>query len=110
MFGDGETASQVHTAFYSYKQLEGDNMVDVCLRQVEMMNRVCQFDATQNANRELTLKYQQAGAFKDNVLQREIRQLNVDKPQLSYFDMRDGQQNDCNDKTRINAGQQWYMK
>ena len=46
MFGDGKTASQVHTAFYSYKQLEGDNMVDVCLRLVEMMNRVCLFDAT----------------------------------------------------------------
>ena len=28
MFDDGETASQVHKAFNSYKQLEGDNMVD----------------------------------------------------------------------------------
>ena len=35
------------------------------------------------------MKYQQADAVKDKVLQREIRQLNVDKPELSYFEMRD---------------------
>jgi hypothetical protein len=45
MFGDGETASEVHIAFYSYEQLEGNNMDDVSLKLVELVDRVCQFDA-----------------------------------------------------------------
>ena len=53
------------------------------------MDKVCKFDATYKAKRESKLKYQMARAVKDIALQREIRRLNVDTPELSYFEMRD---------------------
>ena len=49
MFGDGESAYEVHIVFYSYEQLEGNNMDDVSLKLVELVDRGCQFDATKMA-------------------------------------------------------------
>ena len=49
MFGDGETAYEVHIVCYSYEQLEGNNMDDVSLKLVELVDRGCQFDATKMA-------------------------------------------------------------
>ena len=89
VFGDGDSLAAVLQKFFSCKQGEKEDLLSTSLRLVEIYDRICQLDSTHRPCRNSTLKGRLAEAVRDEGLQREMRRLNLESPNLDFFEMRD---------------------
>lgn len=89
VFGDGDSLPQLQQQFYSYKQKEGDDLIKCSLDLVKLMDRIVQLDSSFKAGRDTQLKNRLAEAVNDHTVRTELRRLNSDQSELSFFDARD---------------------
>lgn len=89
VFGDGDSLPQQQQLFYSYKQREGDSLVTCSLALVKIFDRITQLEPSFLPGRDTQLKNRLAEAVIDDSLRTELRRLNTEHPELSYFDARD---------------------
>ena len=89
VFGDGETLPQIQQKFFSFRQGQGEDLLSFSLELMELFNSMARLDASFNATRDQTLKGRFAEAVNDEGLRRELRRMNIDSPELSFFDARD---------------------
>ena len=88
VFGDGDTLAQLQQRFFSFRQ--GDEDLLTCsLQLVELYDRIIAQDPTYAACKDSVLKGRLAEAVREEGLKREMRRLNVEAAELSFFDMRD---------------------
>lgn len=88
LFGDGQSLTQLQQRFYSYTQKE-DDVLTCSLQLVSLYDKICQIEPSFTTGKESALKGRLAEALNDEALKREIRRLNLECPELSYFDVRD---------------------
>ena len=89
VFGDGDLLPQLQQRFFSYLQREGETLVTCSLSLLELYDRMSQWDAALLDGRERALKGRLAEAVRDESLRRELRRLNMESPELGYFELRD---------------------
>ena len=89
VFGDGNTLPQLQQKFYSFQQGNGQDLLACSLQLVEMYDRMVTLDKSNESQRENALKNRFAEAVRDESLKRELRRLNLDKPGLTFFELRD---------------------
>ena len=89
VFGDGNTLPQLQQQFYSFQQGNGQDILGCSLQLLEIFDRIVDLDPTQDAHRESALKGRFAEAVRDEALRRELRRLNIDHTELSFFELRD---------------------
>ncbi|XP_038063940.1 uncharacterized protein LOC119734483 [Patiria miniata] len=89
VFGDGETLPQIQQKFFSFRQGQGEDLLSFSLELMELFNSMARLDVSFNATRDKTLKGRLAEAVYDEGLRRELRRMNIDSPELSFFDARD---------------------
>lgn len=89
VFGDGDTLSQLQQRFFSYRQRDGEDLVACSLELVDLFDRICQLDSSFQSCREKSLRGRLAEAAKDEGVRRELRRLNLENPNMTFFDARD---------------------
>ncbi|XP_038047958.1 uncharacterized protein LOC119722042 [Patiria miniata] len=89
VFGDGETLPEIQQKFFSFRQGQGEDLLSFSLELMELFNSMARLDVSFNATRDKTLKGRLAEAVYDEGLRRELRRMNIDSPELSFFDARD---------------------
>ena len=89
VFGDGDLLPQLQQRFFSYLQREGETLVTCSLSLLELYERMAQWDPALLDGRERALKGRLAEAVRDESLRRELRRLNMESPELGYFELRD---------------------
>ena len=89
VFGDGDSSAQLQQKFFSYQQGPDEDLQTCSLNLVEIYDRMASLDQMFLANRDSNLKNRLAEAVYDENLQREIRRLSMESPNLSFFDTRD---------------------
>lgn len=87
-FGDGDTLPQLQQRFFSFKQ-SGNDLISCSLELVDVYDRMVILEPSYKQRRDITLKERFAECVTDESLRRELRRLNIDQPDLSYFDLRD---------------------
>ena len=85
IFGDGDTLPQLQQRFFSYQQKEKEDLLSCSLELVELFDRVANLDPTFKPMRDLTLKGRFAEVVRDEGLKRELRRLNMESPNLTFF-------------------------
>lgn len=88
VFGDGDNLPVLQQRFYAYKQKDED-LVTCSLNMVEIYDKIVQLDPSFGACRDASLKGRFAEAVKDESLRRELRRLNIEIPDQSFFQLRD---------------------
>ena len=88
IFGDDNNLEQLQSAFYSFKQTKED-LVECSLELVDLYDKMVVLDDSYKASRTKTLKGRLAESVKDPSLAKELRRLNVEFPDFSFFEMRD---------------------
>ena len=88
VFGDGCTLPILQQRFYAYRQADED-LVACSLNMVELYDRIVALDASFKPCRDAALKGRLAEAVKDESLRCEIRRLNVERPEFTFFQLRD---------------------
>ena len=88
VFGDGNSLPQLQQRFFAYQQ-RNEDLLTCSLNLVALYDRIGDHDASFRAGRNTALKGRLAEAVRDEGLQRELRRLNMECPQLSYFEVRD---------------------
>lgn len=88
VFGDGDNLPLLQQRFYAYKQKDED-LVTCSLNMVEIYDKIVQLDASFGACRDASLKGRFAEAVKDESLKRELRRLNIELPDQTFFELRD---------------------
>jgi len=104
VFGDGAPSTQRSRSFYLYEQEEGEDIIDVSLRLVELFDRMAEVDPAVQAVRDRTLKSQFAEAVREESVRVEARRLNQTSPQLPFFEMRDRIREWCGKSLRPRKG------
>jgi len=104
VFGDGSPSTQRSRSFYLYEQEEGEDIIDVSLRLVELFDRMVEVDPTCQAARDRTLKNQFTEAVNEESVKVEVRRLNQTSPKLSFFEMRDRIREWCGRSLRYRKG------
>lgn len=89
VFGDGDSLPQLQQQFFSYRQKEGEDLVSLSLHLVQLFDRIVQLDSSFKPGRDSQLKNRLAEAVRDDSARTELRRLNTEHPELSYFDARD---------------------
>ena len=89
VFGDGDSLPQLQQQFFSYRQKEGEDLVSLSLHLVQLFDRIVQLDSSFKPGRDSQLKNRLAEAVRDDSTRTELRRLNSEHPELSYFDARD---------------------
>lgn len=89
VFGDGDSLPQLQQQFFSYRQKEGEDLVSCSLHLVQLFDRIVQLDSSFKPGRDSQLKNRLAEAVHEEGLRTELRRLNSEHPELSYFDVRD---------------------
>ena len=89
VFGDGDSLPQLQQQFFSYRQREGEDLVSLSLHLVQLFDRIVQLDSSFKPGRDSQLKNRLAEAVRDDNTRTELRRLNSEHPELSYFDARD---------------------
>ena len=87
-FGDGDTIPELLQKFFSYKQ-SGEDLVTCSINLLELFDKIAEVDKTFKEGKQSILKDRLAEAVLDEGLGRELRRLNIEVPDLSYFDLRD---------------------
>ena len=103
VFGDGESLPHQQQLFYSYKQREGEDLVSCSLSLVKIFDRIVQLDPSFAPGRETQLKNRLAESVKDESLRTELRRLNTEHPEMSFFDARDRKKQLCDDSLKSAA-------
>lgn len=86
--GDGNTLPQLLQKFFSWGQTSED-FVTCFLALVELFDWIVGLDDSFRERRQVLLKDRLAEAVSDEGLKRELRRLNIEKVELSFFDLRD---------------------
>lgn len=89
VFGDGDSLPQLQQQFYAYRQKDGDDLVTCSLDLVQLFDRIVQLDSSFKAGRASQLKNRLAEAVREENVRTELRRLNAEHPELSFFDARD---------------------
>ena len=89
VFGDGNSLPQLQQQFFSYRQKEGEDLVSCSLHLVRLFDRIVQLDSSFKPGRDAQLKSRLAEAVREENLRTELRRLNSEHPELTYFDVRD---------------------
>ena len=89
VFGDGDSLPQLQQQFFSYRQKEGEDLVSCSLHLVRLFDRIIQLDSSFKPGRDAQLKSRLAEAVREESLRTELRRLNSEHPELTYFDVRD---------------------
>lgn len=89
VFGDGASLPTLQERFFSYHQGDTEDIVSLSLEFVDLYDRIARLDPTFLPSRESTLKGRLASAVRDENLRRELRRLNDESPELSFFELRD---------------------
>ena len=89
VFGDGDSLPQLQQQFFSYRQKEGEVLVSCSLHLVRLFDRIVQLDSSFKPGRDAQLKSRLAEAVREENLRTELRRLNSEHPELTYFDVRD---------------------
>ena len=89
VFGDGDLLPQLQQKFYSYTQQEGEDLVACSLRLLQLFDRIATLDSAFQPCKTSLLKGRLAEAIRDEGLKRELRRLNVECPNLDFFEVRD---------------------
>ena len=84
----GDSLPQLQQRFFAYRQTNED-LLTYSLALVTLYDKIGERDASFKACRNTTLKGRLAEAVRDEGLRRELHRLNLDNPDLSYFDVRD---------------------
>ena len=89
-FGDGAAVDlpQLQEKFYTFKQGNLD-LLSCSLELVNLFDRIVTLDPTGGPARDTTLKGRLAAAVSNENLVRELRRLNLELPNLTYFELRD---------------------
>ena len=87
-FGEGDTTPQLLLKFFSHKQGTED-LVTCSINLLETFEKVAKVDKTFKDGKHSILKDRLAEALKDDGLGRELRRLNIEVPDLTYFELRD---------------------
>ena len=87
-FGDGHTIPELLQKFFSYKQ-SGEDLVTCSINLLELFDKIAEVYKTFKEGKQSILKDRLAEAVLDEGLGRELRRLNIEVPDLSYFDLRD---------------------
>jgi hypothetical protein len=86
-FGDGDTLPQLLQRFFGYRQTS--DVITCSLDLVDLFDQIIKQDPTMKPQKTVMLKDRFAEAVTDEGLQRELRRLNVERPELSFFELRD---------------------
>jgi hypothetical protein len=89
VFGDGDSLGQLMSQFYGYRQKLGDDLLTTSLELLLLFQRMCDLDSSLSVDQDKLLKQRLAEAVIDEGLMRELRRLNVEQPELTYFEARD---------------------
>ena len=89
VFGDGDQLPQLQQKFYSYSQKEGEDLITCSLKLLQLFDRIVQLDSTFESNKTSLLKGRLAEAVRDEGLRRELRRLNAEHKDISFFEARD---------------------
>ena len=89
VFGDGDLLPQLQQKFYSYTQQEGEDLVACSLHLLRLFERIATLDSAFQPCKVSLLKGRLAESVSDEGLKRELRRLNVECPDLGFFDVRD---------------------
>lgn len=89
VFGDGDGLSQLQQRFFAYRQGERESLVTCSLRLVDLYDRMVKLDPSFNSGRDTQLKSRLAEAACDESIRMELRRMNCDHPEYSFFDARD---------------------
>ncbi|KAK2552973.1 hypothetical protein P5673_025684 [Acropora cervicornis] len=89
VFGDGDSLPQLQQQFFSYRQKEGEDLVSCSLHLLQLFDRIVQLDSSFKPGRDAQLKSRLAEAVREKNLRTELRRLNSEHPELTYFDVRD---------------------
>jgi hypothetical protein len=88
VFGDGDQLPMLLQRFYSLKQ-GADDIVTCSLNMVELFDRMSELDPTLKSRRNESLKGRFAETVNDEGLKRELRRLNLELPDMTFFELRD---------------------
>lgn len=89
VFGDGDTLPQLLQRFYAYVQKDTEDILSCSLALVEIFDRIVDIDPSFKAGKDTVLRGRFAEAVGDQAVRRELRRLNVELPDLSFFEVRD---------------------
>ena len=89
VFGDGDSIGPLRSKFYGYRQKTDDDVLNCSLELVALQNRLEELDSSLERDRNKILKERLAEAVRDDGLRREMRRINVESPELDFFEMRD---------------------
>jgi hypothetical protein len=89
VFGDGDSLSQLQQRFFAYRQGEKEGLVTCSLRLVDLYDRMMKLDPSFDHGRDTQLKSRLAEAARDESIRMELRRMNCDHPEYSFFDVRD---------------------
>ena len=89
VFGDGASVGQLRSRFYTYQQKAGDDVLTCSLELYSLLRRIEGDESSFGEEQNTILKERLAEAVRDDALKRELRRLNIESPNLDYFDLRD---------------------
>ena len=89
VFGDGDNLAPLQQRFFAYKQSDKEDLISCSLRLVDLYDRMTKCDSSLTLRRETQLKSRLAEAVRDESISMELRRLNVDHPEYSFFKARD---------------------
>ena len=87
-FGDGQTHPQLLQKFFSYRQGKED-LVTCSINLLELFQKIADKDSSFKDTKHAILKDRLAEAVVDESLRREIRRLNTEQSELTFFEARD---------------------
>ena len=89
VFGGGDALPVLQQKFFSYRQKTGESLLECSLELIGLYDQISKLDAAFVGCRKSALKGRLAEAVHDEGLQRELRRLNIEAAELSFFDLRD---------------------
>ena len=90
-FGDGvdDDLPKLQERFYTFRQEPSMDLLACSLELVQLHDKIVEVEPSLKSSKETTLKGRLAEAVRDEGLRRELRRLNTECPNLTFFDLRD---------------------
>ena len=88
VFGEDVTPSKLQERLFNTRQGDGEGLIRLSLRLVDIINRLEAVDPSIRDQREQLLKDRFCAAVRDADVRREVRRLNLEQPGLSFFEVR----------------------
>jgi len=87
--GDGDDLPKLQEKFYTFRQESSMDLLACSLELVQLHDKIVKKEPSLKASKEATLKGRLAEAVRDEGLRRELRRLNTESPDSTFFDLRD---------------------